>query len=196
MMKNIPKLIVEKEYFAYLSLITFLSALLHELGHAVAAIMLGGRIVSFQLTYVLSEPRINDNPVFLLGGPAVTLLLCYLATYQFFRDRRNSNIWFATIFANLRVLQLAFYISSSSHDELRALSLLHISLPPLTFLLCNLIIYSIPILVLVEAPKLPLGKKLIFYLYNAAVIIAELKLLAILNNAICLNLYPNFCPTG
>jgi len=181
-MRTIPKVNIEKRYFVYLFFIVFLSTLLHEWGHAITAIILGGKIVSYQLVRVIADPVTGNNPLFLLGGPLVTLLICYFATYQFFKDRNNADLWLATIFANLRILELAIYIYSPLSDELKALRPFNIS--PLTFYALYLLVYSLPIVILIQAPKMPTRKKIILYLYSTAILVAEFNLLETLNTII------------
>ena len=88
-MRTIPKVSIEKRYFVYLFFIIFLSILLHEWGHVITAIILGRKIVSYQLVRVTVDSATDNNLLFLLGGPLVTLLICYFATYQFFKDRNT-----------------------------------------------------------------------------------------------------------
>jgi hypothetical protein len=181
-MRTIPKVNIEKRYFVYLFFIVFLSTLLHEWGHAITAIILGGKIVSYQLVRVIADPVTGNNPLFLLGGPLVTLLICYFATYQFFKDRNNADLWLATIFANFSPLVILLYIFSWMQDELVAAYILKI--PPVLFFFIYLIIFSFPLLVLIKAPKMSRRKKILFYLYSMVILVAELNLFVIINEAI------------
>jgi len=182
-MRTIPKVSIEKRYFVYLFFIIFLSILLHEWGHVITAIILGRKIVSYQLVRVTVDSATDNNLLFLLGGPLVTLLICYFATYQFFKDRNNADMWLATIFANFSPLVILLYtLSSWTQDELVAAHILKI--PPVLFFLAYLIIFSFPLLVLIKAPKLSWRRKILFYLYSMVILVAELNLLVIINEAV------------
>ncbi|QLJ53373.1 MAG: hypothetical protein Sv326_1198 [Candidatus Fermentimicrarchaeum limneticum] len=176
---RIPLVNIRKKYFVYLILVFFVSLILHEFGHIAVVLAGGGRITSFTLTRLTWEAQPSGDLPYLLGGPLVTLIICYFAVYKFFDDRKNPDLWLATVVCNLSPpISLMLYLLSLPHDEGKIMSLANI--PPIIFLPIYFLIFSLPILVAFKAPKLPINKKITFYLYNLVILLAELKFLSIL----------------
>lgn len=181
---TIPRVRIRRRYYLYLFLINLLSVFLHEFGHALAIIIKGGKILSYQLITVIAEPRFYDDSFLLLGGPLLTSIICFFATYKIFVDRKNSEIWLATMFSNFRPLvSLILYIISDQQDESYVL-ITQLKIPPLISFSLLFLIFSLPLLVLIKAPELPPDKKIIFYLNNIAIILPEILFLNILNRII------------
>jgi hypothetical protein len=176
-MRSLPKVEIKKRYFPSLILILLFSILLHEFGHALAIIIKGGRITSYELTNVWTEPQLSGDLLYILGGPIVTSLLCFLATYKIFDDENNSDLWLATIFSNLRpLILLMLYIKSGvPQDEMWLVEQMKFSIP--AFFILYFLVFSLPIVILVKAPRLPADKKIAFYLYNIAIILAGIAVL-------------------
>lgn len=178
---KIPEVDIKKEYFLYLFFIVFLSALLHELGHALALVMSGGKILSYQLAGIVPEPKFSADLFFFLGGPLATLIICLFAAFEILRDESNSGKWLAAIFANFRP---ALLLTSYELPRDEAFFVNTFKIPPALIFAIYLIVYSFPMLILIKAPKLPPGKKIAFYLYNLVVILAVFELLEALNKII------------
>jgi hypothetical protein len=176
-----PKISIKKGYFIYLLTITIVSLLLHEVGHALAILAAGGRIISYELIRVKPDPNFpTDNPFIPLGGAVVTSLVCFFATYKIFEDKNNSNIWLATIFSNFRpLILLILYLAYTPQDEIIVIN--QFKIHPVVFFVSYFLIFSLPLLVLIKSPKLPPGKKIVFYLYNIAIIILVINILSTLN---------------
>lgn len=86
---RIPLVNIRKKYFVYLILVFFVSLILHEFGHIAVVLAGGGRITSFTLTRLTWEAQPSGDLPYLLGGPLVTLIICYFAVYKFFDDRKT-----------------------------------------------------------------------------------------------------------
>ena len=180
---EIPKVTVRSRYFVYLPLIILLSTLLHEFGHALGLVLTGGRILHYGLTNIQAEPNFSD-PLFILGGPIVTLLLCFFATSRILVDKKNADVWLATIFSNFRplLILISYLIYNSPEDEISLfINQLGISAP--VFFTLYSLIFLLPMLVLIKAPRLPPHKKIVFYLYSTAILCVEIKFLHILSRA-------------
>ncbi|MEM3555716.1 MAG: hypothetical protein QXF56_03305 [Candidatus Micrarchaeia archaeon] len=182
---GIQKVPIKTTYYVHLALINLISILLHELGHALAVILAGGRLVSYELVRIIPEPSFIHNFYALLGGPIVTAMLCFLATYQFFKDRTNSAKWLAAIFSNFGpLISLMIYLLAGPNQDELYIFIHEMKMPPLLFFSIYLALFSFPLAILINAPRLSARKKVAFYLNNIAIILSEIALLSVLNRLI------------
>ena len=119
------KITVTRKYFLYFLLVGLVSMALHELGHYVAAKIIG--IDAFfrafnQIVFLWNEiPKTDINVgIVLLSGPLVTIFLSYLGLYFLHTQKKFKELWTSFVLFNIRpiyILASLFFVNLNTHDE-------------------------------------------------------------------------------